>query len=257
MAFCSNCGAEIAEGAKFCPSCGTAVNGQAVSAVADSNSQLLDKENSLNELSKMYEYFDKKRSVYDEWNYISYSISDLSENGKKKLTGKFYMYGGIAIILIIVSLFLLSLLKTIIGSEIIELLKSLIPFLLILLSFVGLIRASRQQKKKIRELTARKEVLRGEINEYYNNYGNCPIGIEYTFPKDIEHMIDIIRSGRATKLSDALNMMLDDYHKQTVEENVRVAAINSAEAARHARAAADSASKAARSAADAEWNSRW
>ena len=70
-------------------------------------------------------------------------------------------------------------------------------------------------------------------------------------------MIDIICSGRATKLSDALNMMLDDYHKQTVEENVRVAAINSAEAARHARAAADSASKAARSAADAEWNSRW
>lgn len=257
MAFCSNCGAEIAEGAKFCPSCGTAVNGHAVAAAADNNVQGAERENSLNELSKIYEYFDKKRSVYDEWNYVTYTISDLSENGKQKVARKLYFYGSISIILIIVSLLLLSLLKTIISPELIELLKSLIPFLILILCFGGLIRASRQQKKKIRELTARKEVLRGEINEYYNNYGNCPIGIEYTFPKDIEHMIDIIRSGRATKLSDALNMMLDDYHKQTVEENVRVAAINSAEAARHARAAADSASKAARSAADAEWNSRW
>ncbi len=66
MAFCSNCGAEIAEGAKFCPSCGTAVNGQAVSVAADTNLQVSERESSLNELSKMLEYFSKKKDLYEQ-----------------------------------------------------------------------------------------------------------------------------------------------------------------------------------------------
>ena len=260
MAFCSNCGAEIADGTKFCPSCGTAVNGQSVSAVADSNSRLLDKENSLKELSKIYEYFEKKRSVYDEWNYVNYTLSDYSENGKKKAARKFLFYYFIAGIMAIVAWVLISLLEKI-SNDIIFWIIMIPTILLLLLAFFlffggGIFLAIHKQKIRIRELTARQEVLRGELNEYYHNYGSCPIGIEYTFPKDIEYMIDIIRSGRAVKISDALNIMLDDYHKQTVEENVRIAVNNSAEALRNAREAAESASRAAASAKNAEWYSR-
>ena len=101
MAFCSNCGAEIAEGTKFCPSCGTAVNGQAVSVAADTNLQVSERESSLNELSKMLEYFSKKKDLYERLkiNQIYTKIEWGHGKKPKKIATKWILFAAIPYIL--------------------------------------------------------------------------------------------------------------------------------------------------------------
>ncbi len=265
MAFCSNCGAEIAEGAKFCPSCGTAVNGQAVSVAADTNLQVSERESSLNELSKMLEYFSKKKDLYERLkiNQIYTKIEWGHGKKPKKIAAKWILFAAIPYILCLFCI--ASLIILIIASMHLEEGFEIWDYAEAILwaagfGFLGtlIVRIGKKKKtRKLEQLAQEYDQLRQELQDYYNAYTNCPIGIEYTHPDDIENILDIVRSGRATRISDAINVIIDDIHKEKVEQSAREAARNSAEAAYLARKASKNASKAADSASRAEWNSYW
>lgn len=255
MAFCSNCGAEIAEGAKFCPSCGTAVNGQSVEVVADNNSQLSEREKSLDELSKMMEYFSQKKDLYGRLknNQILTEIEWGYGKKPKKMDGVWKFLGMIPLI----CGWLYFLWDSIDSGWSIDISVLIVPFSCMIFSLLIQGYGKKKKTQKLKQLAQEKERLLQELQDYYNAYKNCPIGIEYTDPIDIEKIMDIVRSGRATRISDAINTILDDIHKETLEQNVREAARNSAEAAYLARKASKNASKAADSASRAELNSYW
>ncbi len=244
--FCSKCGAQIAEGAKFCPSCGTAVNGQSVEVVADNNSQLSERENSLNELSKMLEYFSQKKNQYCEYYSVSYNLelekkTKLSKSAIRKalLFSFISMVGSIILMNVGIKndLMVLAIIGALLGF-----------FCFISLLGGDIIYARIVKKNTIKKLSYREEELKNELIDYYNKYVNCPVGIEYSSPDDIERMMNIITSGRAAKLNEAINLLIDDEHKKYLERNIE-------ETVHLAREAADSSAMAARSASRAEWNS--
>ena len=64
------------------------------------------------------------------------------------------------------------------------------------------------------------------------------VGGEYTNPKIISAIADIVRQGRAETPKEAINIMIDTAHKNRMEMFARQTVANTAAAARGARASA-------------------
>ena len=81
MAFCSQCGTQLLDNMRFCPSCGSPkveVGAPKVTTPPQPDNmfqQTIDIRNqSLEEINRMIEYFGKKQALYDEYEQIQYQI---------------------------------------------------------------------------------------------------------------------------------------------------------------------------------------
>lgn len=81
--------------------------------------------------------------------------------------------------------------------------------------------------------------LYDELYTHYFNYKNCPIGPEYTNPANIRVILDTIISGRADTTKEAINILVEDAHRNRMEnyaaqtaEFAHQAAVNAGRAAR-------------------------
>lgn len=63
--------------------------------------------------------------------------------------------------------------------------------------------------------------IENQLEVYYRDYGYCPIGIEFCDPDIIKSLADVVRTGRADTIKEAINVLLDDAHKTTMEMEAR------------------------------------
>ncbi|MPM54725.1 hypothetical protein SDC9_101505 [bioreactor metagenome] len=75
------------------------------------------------------------------------------------------------------------------------------------------------------------ESKENELKSYFDSYKKSVVSFEYSNPKTINLLKHSISSGRADNIKEAINCMLDDYHKQQllikqdeIVENSKVAA---------------------------------
>ena len=230
MAFCQNCGAQLAEGEKFCSSCGSAVPGAAapVAPVVPVAPQIMTqqslfeqqqkaRQDSINELAKMISYFGQKADLFREYELSHNKLSYL-QKGASKVTLVF------GIILIVIFGFL----DTIIGWALIEADAPLsvvaiitgILGIFILLGIVLIIVFIVKKSSNGRNLTAERNKVTDiayELTNHYVNYGFCPLGIEYCNPSILVKVADVIRSGRAANPQEAINALLADNRKSAMQ----------------------------------------
>lgn len=240
MAFCSNCGTKISDNVKFCPNCGNSITGE-VSATEQKQSTSV-REEALNELNKLYQHFSKKEKEYIEFSSLEETTEeDIKEAEKKRKISR--IVSPIIVFALCFGIYYFCLAIELNPPLILMILISItISVLTVLESNIN----GKKQIEKTKTLLARKEELRKELFEYYNQYDKCPIGIEYTYPPDIIlDIMDVVKSGRADKISDAINLILDDIHKAEVERSVKAAESYVAITARSAAEASDAARKTA------------
>ncbi|MBO4532349.1 MAG: zinc ribbon domain-containing protein [Treponema sp.] len=243
MAFCSNCGTKISDNVKFCPNCGNSITGE-VSATEQKQSTSV-REETLNELNKLYQHFSKKENEYKEFCSLEETTEeDIKEAEKNKKISRIALPLVVIFLGVIYSIVYSPEDLHIPGLHIPIWIKILIIILIAVLSYLYANKHGKKQIEKARKTRDRKEELRKELFEYYNQYEKCPIGIEYTYPPvKILDIMDVVRSGRADKISDAINLILDDIHKAKVENSVKAAESYAAMTAQSAANAADAARK--------------
>lgn len=230
MAFCQNCGAQLAEGEKFCSSCGSAVPGAAapVAPVVPVAPQIMTqqslfeqqqkaRQDSINELAKMISYFGQKADLFREYELSHNKLSYL-QKGASKVTLVF------GIILIVIFGFL----DTIIGWALIEAdaplsvvaiitgILGIFILLGIVLIIVFIVKKSSNGKNLTAERTKVTDIAY-ELTNHYVNYGFCPLGIEYCNPSILVKVADVIRSGRAANPQEAINALLADNRKSAMQ----------------------------------------
>ena len=88
------------------------------------------------------------------------------------------------------------------------------------------------------------------LKKHYEKYKNSPVSFEFSDPVYVECFINLLMNGRADSIKEAINIFMDDYHKQQVLQIHEQIAIS-------AKSAAIAASNAARSAANAASAARW
>ena len=231
MAFCSNCGAPLGEGAKFCTSCGSVVTPSAVPAQAAAVAPVLNsqpaqpsmyeqsvqmRKESLNELSRMIDYFGRKHPQYHEYDNCNARLNKLMRG-----TSVAPLVWGI-IICVFNSIFLLILLSEFFSRKgRSSSYGGIIFFGLFFLVGVGLIvlyicKSAGRGKEKTR-LLARIGQLAQELTQYYIAFGYCPLGAEYTNPEILTRVADVLRSGRADSPKEAINIMLVDSRRSMIQ----------------------------------------
>ncbi len=230
MAFCQNCGAQLAEGEKFCSSCGSAVPGAAapVAPVVPVAPQIMTqqslfeqqqkaRQDSINELAKMISYFGQKADLFREYELSHNKLAYL-----QKGTNKTSLVWGIILIIIF------GFIDTIIAWAMIEA-KTPLSSVLIIGSIFGIflllgialivlyiVKKSRNGKKLVAERTKVTDIAY-ELTNHYTNYGFCPLGIEYCNPSILVKVADVIRSGRAANPQEAINALLADNRKSAMQ----------------------------------------
>lgn len=222
MSFCSKCGTEISESTKFCPNCGQSVNFEL--SPSGKNEVAGSKLSAKDEIAKIYDYFSQRQDLYQRFDSLTEKINGIPQRIKLFR----FLACGIFIVFLIIAMMYKNqkVLETIMG--------------VILAASFGWYFYYRFIKSRLtlKKLNSERDSVNSEILDYYNAYGDCALGVEYTRIQDIQLIADMLRSGRATSIADALNLIIDDEHKARVERNTFEAAKNSAEAAQAAKSAA-------------------
>ena len=199
MANCRNCGTEL-NGARFCPSCGTVADGSMgmQTGYAPMPMGMDARRQSLMEMNRMMQYFGEKKDWYDNYEALKVEIEE-------RTLRSFGSWIGAAVLSVLIGLFS--------GAAFFYLAAVGLVVIKVLLT--------KKNKEALAVATNKKDKLERKLNAYYEEYGYCTIGLEYTNPAILEVLNNIIRGGRASTPSDAINRYLDDQHNAKMEEEAR------------------------------------
>lgn len=224
MAFCKECGTDLGD-ANFCPKCGASASGEvAVKQPVSAAPDMADvRQRSMHDMEQMLTYFSAKQAQYDEFELVTAEIEERS--------ARTYMGWIIAaVVCVLIAIF-----------------SGGIFFFFAAAGFVALfVFMMKKNKERIKIAATRQEELGNELSAYYTDYGYCPVGFEYTKPSTLNAIYDMIRRGRATIPSDAINLYLNDLHNAEMERQAQIQTEAAIATAENTRQAAKSARKAAR-----------
>ncbi len=116
--------------------------------------------------------------------------------------------------------------------------------------------------KAIHKLDKETDKLTQKILDHYNAYpGECPVGFDCFNMISLSLLRNLILDNRASTVSQAINILMDDMHKNRLEQRLaqtqsaaETAAYYAKDASVNSRAAARSAARAASAAEGAFWN---
>lgn len=243
MAFCSSCGTNLG-GQAVCPNCGTPAGQTIMVSGNTSVIQGAPKSERSMAIAQMDDVISHFGGVEKDF-YLFIQKSDELEK-KKKVPGlSLLILAPVVWILGLVAMANISFLNYGIIGVVWMLLCFLVP---LVYPFI----ARSKNTKAIKRLDKETDDLAEALLASYKSYeGEMPIGFEYYNPEYMSDIRNMLTSGRATNIPAAINLILDDKHKQIMElralltqNAAEAAAAMSAEAAASARDAAASASRA-------------
>ena len=238
--FCVQCGTALAEHHKFCPTCGSGVESAGNATVPSttvyvtqqSNNRMVVRQDEIKIMDDLIRYFSVKQPQYDEYDEASEWICRLSRGNSKAakvwgiiiiILGSFFFLIGIATIADIPSFFIMSLLM-LGGGIALEVLSN---------------KLKQRNANNLVHYTNRYYELSDELYDYYCKYNNCPIGPEYTNPTNLAVVKRTIISGRADTVKEALNVLVEDAHREKMENIAAQTAQYAQQAAQYAQQTAD------------------
>lgn len=213
--FCTSCGTIIVEGSRFCSNCGkqikesstdisdTEQNRQTVNRPIESKVAAESKESLIEELERLRIYFASREAQYNLRNkYINY----LNTVTRPKVFAWIIAGGIISFVFYFIFYFITSIDTGSIG----------LFGVWIFVSIGGYIHFKNKTEQDIKNTQNALIKMENELKEYYDNARNCIIAFDYSEPAIIQNLIGVLINGRADSLKEAINVMLDDIHKQSM-----------------------------------------
>ena len=222
---CPNCSGEIQIDTSrefgFCSYCGTKIVFEreaplnATQAFADNRSAALD------EITRIMDHFEPVANDFRRVDAINDQIDALSVKNHNGLIGA----GAVVLVM----------------ALIIMLCGGIPMGIVMIIVAVFLFVLSGTQKKgdlqSIENLKEEKRELSRKLLDTYDEYPNCPVGIEYCRSDVLDDLYEYLRKGRAETIKEAINLLESDEHnaemmriaKQTQEisqKNLEVNTIN-------------------------------
>lgn len=183
----------------------------------------------LTELSKMHQYFSKVQSKYDEFDRINETLPKMNRVGKKPML----VFGIITLSI--------ALIFTVVAANTHSELAITPCVLFSIIGFGllgGFIAIEIVRKKRVQNYNNRLIQLSKELMYHYNNYGKCQLGADYTNPRIIEKLYDMVQSGRADTIKEAVNQLLSDMRMNEMAGYAQATAFYAQKAAAGAAASA-------------------
>lgn len=226
MVTCNECGYEN-HGRRICKRCGAPLdlsaekNGISVDDLPDMSLYEVNKE-----LKKLIRYFDFMRAQYSEYEFCNQKLDFLDKKG--------YVPIGVLIFGIIM-MGVTTWLSVLVALRAFKLYNGLILWLAMffvdgLYSAVAYSRSLKDNRKKIKKYLGREVELAKQLTNYYNDYGPCLLEAKYTDPRILDRLQNIIKSGRASSLEQALDLLFEDSGRTKEESAEYLATVASRQA---------------------------
>ena len=223
---CNECGYEN-HGRRICKRCGAPLdlsaekNGISVDDLPDMSLYEVNKE-----LKKLIRYFDFMRAQYSEYEFCNQKLDFLDKKG--------YVPIGVLIFGIIM-MGVTTWLSVLVALRAFKLYNGLILWLAMffvdgLYSAVAYSRSLKDNRKKIKKYLGREVELAKQLTNYYNDYGPCLLEAKYTDPRILDRLQNIIKSGRASSLEQALDLLFEDSGRTKEESAEYLATVASRQA---------------------------
>lgn len=221
MAFCKNCGTDL-NGAKFCSNCGASAAGEVAAHGYAAPVGADVRQRSLVDMENMLKYFGAKKQWYDDFDAVSAEVADRSARS----------FGGWIVGAVI--------------SLIIGIFSKAIFFFILPAPFIALfILLKKKNSDKLKIATDRQNKIMNRLQTYYDEYGYCPVGLEYTKPSTLQALYDLVRKGRASNPGDAINIYLADIEQAEMRRLQEEATAAAKETAKNTKKIARTSRKAA------------
>ncbi len=207
--FCSSCGTEIADGSVFCASCGASQSGTVVSARNQSNSiqsTLAARKEVIEEMDRMIQHFEQKREQYNQYD----DLVDTVVKKVRRAAVPLLVWG-----IIIASCGIIDVAMMGGGAKTVPVLAVSLSVGLLMIG--GHIAINATRSKQVKVMYAELCNIREELETHYKAFGPCLIGMTYTNPSILATIKETIQDGRADSPRDAINILLDDVHKDEME----------------------------------------
>lgn len=233
--YCQKCGKQVSEADSFCVNCGNHLylpNHNTTNIYKSNLSRNDIRNEEIRELKRMINYFSSKEKTYQAFSESASRVEHFDEDKSVALlvfgiifTG---FFGLIALTLI---------------SHFQDTRDFLTPFFIMVFAFFftaapGICMISGYKKyarafEKKREVVLREyDTISEQLRKEYIAYENCPLGFEYCTPEFLSVLLEIILSGRADTIKEALNLVADESKYKVlserlkrIEKNARIAAI--------------------------------
>ncbi len=229
--FCTSCGCQLLDGAVFCSNCGTPQNGMIPILQSQQSfmvqGQILERQSGLAEIDRMLNYFGPKQDMYNQYYKLARSIQS---DSRVKLVPLLVI--GIYIICIAMmgmSFNYRSAADIVIGIVVI------IHGIAMIIAYIM---ANSARKNRLPRSKEEFQYISDELIQHYMNYGPCLLGIEYTNPSFLWDIKNLILSGRAYSVKEAINTMNVDANFARLQMLAKQAADASRRAANNAGLAA-------------------
>ena len=232
--FCPSCGQQIDDGAQFCMHCGKAVSASvpapAQPAIDYQAQKNAIRQSEMKSLSDALEHFNKKRSVFEEYDLVCELANDFSRGAK----GALFVWG------IIISAFgLFALLGSASSGGSGAILGTLVALVLPgAMMIAGGIMMKVNNKRTRAYFENEYARLSQELYDHYVSYPNCPVGPEYANPEILEILMGILQSGNADTIKEAINIALSEADRAEMNEYLSMIEQNTASINANTRAAA-------------------
>lgn len=203
---CPNCNGEVQFDSTreygFCTYCGTKiifsrdVPANATQAFADNRTA------ALREMDKIMEHFDEVSSEFTALDNVSDQISALGRKNYNGLTGAWICF-------LLIGILCLGCGGIPLGIGLI-----VVAAVFILVEVSG----KKQDKQNMEDLIAERKRLSRVLMEAYEDYPNCPVGIEYCRPSVLYDLYEYLRKGRAETIKEAINLLEADEHNAEMKQ---------------------------------------
>lgn len=77
---------------------------------------------------------------------------------------------------------------------------------------------SRNRNNEIYDINDKCDRIGEAILDWYDEYPQCPIGVEYCHPDTLAILYDYLRKGRAETIKEALNLFANDQHNAEMKQ---------------------------------------
>ncbi|MBE7066561.1 MAG: zinc ribbon domain-containing protein [Ruminococcaceae bacterium] len=233
--FCIYCGKQITDG-EFCPHCGKRIALSQTNYQPDPQAQILGDvydqllqvqaqkkafhQSEINSLDNAIHHFSQKKAEFDEYESVCNLVNYYAKGAKKGLI----VWGAI-----IVSIGFLILYSALTGRVVQEdkvtdiLLLSVIPGLLMIVGGISMQINNRKKYTAYQEQCAN---LLQELYIHYTKYPNCPVGPEYTNPKILVRIRNILISGRADTIKESINMLISDSNQDSINQSLAITSMS-------------------------------
>ena len=234
--FCPYCGAAAPDDSLFCISCGKQLLADQT-AVIQSQMQMFQlqkqatRQSEIQALTDTYQHFARKSDQFKRYERVCSLVNHYAKGSSNALI----IWGCIVSTLgYLITMALISL-----SSET-SLSAASLPFILFLdvpgiLMLIGGIALKINCHKKLRRYKQEYAYLSQELYDYYIAYTKCPVGPEYVNPEILEQILNVLQSGRADTIKEAINLLVSGINQVKIEKYLEAIRQNTASTNAHAR----------------------